>query len=270
MADYAIGDIQGCFEPFMRLLNYIDFDITTDQLWLVGDLVNRGPESLELLRFLKSMPRQPFISLGNHDLHLLSCIFANRVPHIEEDTLLGILNAPDCESLGHWLRHQAILHHDTQLNIVMTHAGIAPIWDLETAKRRAKELEAVLHGPEYCHFLNHMYGNSPNHWSETLEGIERLRLITNYFTRMRFCNANGDLDLHCKEKTISDDKHHYPWFSVPNRVPIDAEIVFGHWAALEGHCPVPRIHAIDTGYIWGGTLTALRLQDKKRFSVHQM
>lgn len=270
MADYAIGDLQGCFEPLMRLLALIHFDEKQDRLWLVGDLVNRGPQSLEVLRFLKSLPRKPVITLGNHDLHLLSCIFGQALQHMKEDSLEPILNAPDCEDLGHWLRQQSILHHDPALNIVMSHAGIAPIWDLATAKRLAQELEGVLQGPHYSHFLKHMYGNKPSHWTESLQGLERFRLISNYFTRMRFCDANGDLDFRHKEMTPVSTQTSYPWFSLPHRQAIDAEIVFGHWAALEGYCPHPQIHAIDTGYVWGGALTALRLQDKQRFSVQQI
>ena len=267
MNDYAIGDIQGCFSALKHLLHHVKFNEHTDRLWFVGDLVNRGPESLAVLRFIKQLPLTPRITLGNHDLHLLSQLFGDNPWQNHDDTLEDILTAPDAKELGHWLRKQAILYHDPELNVVMCHAGINPTWDLAQAKACALALEDVLAGPDYCHFLTHMYGNKPDHWSPNLTGMARLRVICNYFTRMRFCDIKGHLSLHYKGTIEHAPASLYPWYTVPTRQDIPADIVFGHWAALNGQCPHPRIHAIDTGCLWGGELTALRLQDMQRFSV---
>ncbi|MGQ3889662.1 symmetrical bis(5'-nucleosyl)-tetraphosphatase [Legionella sp. CNM-1927-20] len=267
MADYVIGDIQGCFEPFLRLLEHIQFNEHTDKLWFVGDLVNRGPQSLEVLRFVKNLPIKPPITLGNHDLHLLNKLFGNATRKNKDDTLQSILLADDRYELGHWLRRQHFLYYSEQFNIVMCHAGIAPVWNFATAKACALELETVLRGEDYKDYLNHMYGNLPNVWSPHLTGFDRWRIITNYFTRMRFCGTHGELHLDYKGTVEKAPPAFIPWFSVPGRQEIEADIVFGHWAALQGKCPHSRIHALDTGCLWGGRLTALRLQDKQRFSV---
>ncbi len=267
MGDYVIGDVQGCYEPLQRLLEKIDFNEHTDRLWFVGDLVNRGPQSLSVLRFIKNLPIVPRITLGNHDLHLLAHLFGSQTRNNHDDTLYEILAAPDREELGHWLRQQSILYHDLELNVVMCHAGIAPTWDLHQAKKLAVELENALTGMHYGEYLTHMYGNEPDQWSDELTGINRLRVICNYFTRMRFCNEYGQLMLAYKGTIQAAPTDLYPWFSVPNRCEIDADLVFGHWAALQGECPHPRIYAMDTGCFWGGQLTALRLQDKQCFMV---
>ena len=169
MADYAIGDIQGCYDPLQRLLQHLDFDDQRDRLWFVGDLVNRGPDSLAVLRFIKQLPLTPKITLGNHDLHLLNLLFGNPQKHNPEDTLDAVLNAPDREELGHWLRKQSILVHDPVLQVVMCHAGIAPLWSLADAKAHAHELEIMLSGEHFHHFLSHMYGNKPDFWSTSLK-----------------------------------------------------------------------------------------------------
>lgn len=267
VADYAIGDVQGCYDALQRLLEFIKFDREIDRLWFVGDLVNRGPESLAVLRFVKSLPVKPQITLGNHDLHLLASLFGGRPWKGHDDTIQEVMLASDGEELGHWLRKQSLLIYSPELNVVMCHAGIAPIWDLPTAQRMAQELESVLSGDLYSDFLAQMYGNLPDAWNDKVTGMERLRLITNYFTRMRFCDANGRLELSYKGTVALAPTNLYPWFLVPNRKDITADIVFGHWAALMGQSPNPRIHAIDTGCLWGGQLTALRLQDRQRFSV---
>lgn len=267
MPDYAIGDIQGCYEPLQRLLELIDFDEKADRLWFVGDLVNRGPDSLAVLRFIHALPVTPRITLGNHDLHLLGALFGERPWKGHDDTIQEVLKAPDAESLGHWLRKQSILYYSSELQMVMCHAGIAPMWDLEQAKHLARELEMTLSGSCYKEFLTHMYGNKPALWSDELTGMDRLRLITNYFTRMRFCDEEGRLELAYKGSLDKAPTNLYPWYNTPRRKEIPADIIFGHWAALMGQSPHPTIHAIDTGCLWGGALTALRLQDKQRFSV---
>ena len=267
MVDYVIGDVQGCYDPLLRLLDKIDFNERSDRLWFVGDLVNRGPRSLEVLRFIKALPLKPRITLGNHDLHCLATLAGPHTQSNSDDTLHEILGAPDKEELAHWLSQQSILYHDLDLNVVMCHAGIAPAWDLLKAKALAVELEAVLQGPGLGDFLTHMYGNEPDDWRDDLKGMARLRLICNYFTRMRFCDTKGRLVLSYKGTVKEAPTGLYPWYDVPDRHEIDADIVFGHWAALQGKCPHPRIHALDTGCLWGGPLTALRLQDQQRFEV---
>lgn len=267
MPDYAIGDVQGCYEPLQRLLELIDFDEKVDRLWFVGDLVNRGPESLAVIRFVSSLPLPPRVTLGNHDLHLLGLLFAEKPWKGHDDTLQDVLKAPDAEALGHWLRTQSMMYCSPELNVVMSHAGIAPLWNLSQAIQLAQELETVLSGDNFRDFLMHMYGNKPDLWSDALSGMDRLRVITNYFTRMRFCDAQGRLDLSYKGTRAAAPATLYPWYEVPQRKEIEADIVFGHWAALMGVCPHPKIHAIDTGCLWGGQLTALRLQDKQRFAV---
>ncbi|OGV47927.1 MAG: bis(5'-nucleosyl)-tetraphosphatase (symmetrical), partial [Legionellales bacterium RIFCSPHIGHO2_12_FULL_42_9] len=242
-----------------------------DRLWFVGDLVNRGPQSLDVLRFIKNLPVKPRITLGNHDLHLLNKLFvrdvAGRFPESREDTLQAVLQADDAEELGHWLRQQDILYHDAALNVVMCHAGIAPAWDLPKAKHCAHELEQVLRSPDFLQYLATMYGNKPDSWSDELTGSARLRVMTNYLTRMRFCDEHGRLFLHYKGTIAKAPPNLVPWFLVKNRQLITADIVFGHWAALEGQCLVPGLYAVDTGCVWGGRLTALRLQDRRYFSV---
>lgn len=270
VSDYAIGDVQGCYEPLQRLLEHLNFDDNKDRLWFVGDLVNRGPESLAVLRFINSLKIKPKITLGNHDLHLLGLIFGNNSWKNKDDTLEQILKAPDAEQLGHSLRQQALLHSAPEFNLVMCHAGIAPMWDLAKAKLLATELEQVLSGPDYHLFLRDLHGNEPSLWSDNLIGNERLRAIVNYFTRMRFCDHQGRMNLSYKGTLEKAPKDLYPWYDIPGRVKIEEDIIFGHWSALMGNSVHPGLYALDTGCIWGGPLTALRLQDRKKFSVPGM
>jgi bis(5'-nucleosyl)-tetraphosphatase (symmetrical) len=257
MATYAIGDIQGCFEQLQELLHRLKFDPDQDQLWFTGDLVNRGPGSLETLRFVKALGTQAITVLGNHDLHLLA-VAAGYVPKHKKDTIDDILNAPDREELLEWLRQQPLIHHDTRLGYTLLHAGLPPHWDLNDAQQHAHEVETVLRGDEYHGFLEHMYGNKPNRWSDDLEGWDRLRFITNCFTRLRYCDAKGKLCLKSKGRPGSQPKPYLPWFEVPGRASRDMHIVFGHWSALGTH-NVAGVYALDTGCLWGGKLTAMRL-----------
>ncbi len=266
-AEYAIGDVQGCLDPLKRLLDEIQFNEKEDRLWFVGDLVNRGPASLETLRFIRTLPLAPRVTLGNHDLHLLHCVF-NEHPPNKEDTLESLLKAPDRDELCHWLRQQPLLYHDTQQHIVMTHAGIYPRWSLEEAKQHANDFAQELRGDDYQVTLSLLYGNHPNQWSNALRHDEKLRFICNAFTRMRFCSAEGALELHYKGQLENAPENHYPWYATPHRCMIDETLIFGHWAALNGKCPVANIYALDTGCVWGKKLTALRLHDKQRFFVH--
>lgn len=264
MSTYAIGDIQGSYEPLMRLLDTIHFEPTEDTLWLAGDLVNRGPDSLKVLRFLYSIRTSVISILGNHDLHLLA-IAAGHRQQGRHDTLAEILIADDRDVLLSWLRSCKILHHDPALQFSMVHAGIPPQWNLAEARARAHELEAVLHSDNSDEFLASMYGNQPDEWHATLSGQDRLRLITNYFTRMRFCSAEGKLELKAKEGPEAAPEGFAPWFAYPERRTRNDKIIFGHWAALEGKSRTANVYALDTGCAWGGSLTALRLEDERLF-----
>ncbi|MCW5588512.1 MAG: symmetrical bis(5'-nucleosyl)-tetraphosphatase [Legionellales bacterium] len=265
MATYAIGDVQGCFEELQALLALIRYDPHVDHLWFSGDLVNRGPQSLACLRFIKSLPHTTIV-LGNHDLHLIA--LANNIIDLKKkDTLAEILTAPDQEELIFWLRQQKLLHYDPQLNYVLVHAGLPPQWDLNLALACAQEVEQALQGKHYHHFLEHMYGDTPKKWKAELTGVKRLRFITNCLTRIRFCTTEGQIDLKSKEGLGSQRKNYYPWFSIPNRAHQDLNIIFGHWAALQGISYFHTIFPIDTGCVWGGFLTAMRLEDRVRFQV---
>ncbi|MDR3478064.1 MAG: symmetrical bis(5'-nucleosyl)-tetraphosphatase [Gammaproteobacteria bacterium] len=266
MSTYAIGDIQGCFDPLERLLALIEFDPDKDSLWFTGDLVNRGPKSLATLRFIKNLGERHHTVLGNHDLHLLAVAHGAH-PGSDDDSIAEILAAPDRDELLNWLRQQPLLHHDATLGYTMAHAGIAPAWDLEKAQALAKEVENVLQSDEASQFFHHMYGNRPDFWQDDLQGWERLRCITNYFTRMRFCYEDGRLDLRNKGTIDSHAGNLVPWFRVKNRANADLDIIFGHWAALAGITHTPNTFALDTGCVWGYCLTAMRLEDQKRFQV---
>ncbi len=267
MATYAIGDIQGCLEPLQCLLKKIAFDPAKDKLWLAGDLINRGPDTLATLRFLYNLRDSITIVLGNHDLHFIAVYYGLRKKG-KSDTLDQLLIAPDRLDLVYWLRQQKLVHHDAALGYAMVHAGIPPQWDLQEALVRAREVETVLKSEQPENFLAGMYGNSPNLWSESLVGVDRLRVITNYFTRMRFCNAQGVLELQTKESADAAPEGFAPWFSFAQRKTRDEKIIFGHWAALEGKVNLPNLYALDTGCVWGGSLTAMRLEDGARFSCN--
>jgi bis(5'-nucleosyl)-tetraphosphatase (symmetrical) len=257
VAVYAIGDIQGCAEPLHELLGLIDFQPERDRLWLAGDLVNRGPHSLDVLRFVKSLGDRATVVLGNHDLHLLA-VWSGGGRLKPKDSLMPVLTAPDADELLHWLRRQPLLHYDPALGYLMVHAGIAPAWDLATARRCAGELERVLAGNDFRDFLCHIYGDQPDQWSEQLSGIDRLRYITNVFTRMRCCAADGRLLLDFKGEPKDRPSGYYPWFQAPNRRYEGPTIICGHWSAL-GYHDGDGVLALDTGCLWGGALTAIRL-----------
>ncbi|OGT36857.1 MAG: bis(5'-nucleosyl)-tetraphosphatase (symmetrical) [Gammaproteobacteria bacterium RIFCSPHIGHO2_12_FULL_37_14] len=265
MATYAIGDVQGCFDQLMQLLAKIQFNIKEDYLWFTGDLVNRGPNSLEVLRFVKSLAKRQHTVLGNHDLHLLSVALGVTQAQ-PNDTFDEILMAADRHELIDWLRTCPLLHHD-ESNYVMTHAGLAPSWGLPQAKVLAQEVEQALRGDAPEFFLANIYGNQPDCWDERLQGVERLRCITNYLTRMRFCYADGRLNLTHKGEVSHSPRELLPWFQVKTRVNTHLKIIFGHWAALGGQADVPNVYPLDTGCVWGHCLTAMRLEDEKHFSV---
>ncbi|CAD5107008.1 symmetrical bis(5'-nucleosyl)-tetraphosphatase [Zestomonas carbonaria] len=264
MATYAVGDLQGCLQPLQCLLRQVNFDPTRDRLWLVGDLVNRGPQSLETLRFLFGMRDSVISVLGNHDLHLLAV--AHNIERLKKsDTLSEILEAPDRDDLLDWLRRQKLLHYDAERDTVLVHAGIPPQWSLKKAQKCAAEVEeALLDDARLPLYLDGMYGNEPAKWDKDLKGVTRLRVITNYFTRMRFCKADGTLDLKSKEGLGTAPAGYAPWFSHPERKTRGQKIIFGHWAALEGRCNEPGLFALDTGCVWGGAMTLLNVDTGER------
>lgn len=267
MAIYAVGDIQGCYQELRLLLQQVQFS-ESDQLWVAGDLVNRGPQSLETLRFIKALGPRATCVLGNHDLHLLAVYFG-ATHHKRSDTLTPILQAPDKHELLTWLRKQKLMVYDKHAKVAMVHAGIPPCWSISKAQKRAKEVEKVLDSTLAGEFFNHMYGNQPNTWSPHHQGWNRLRLITNYFTRMRFCTVEGKLDFSAKGDLDSQPHGHKPWFHFSRKDPNeqDIRILFGHWAALEGEANAKNVFALDTGCVWGGKLTTLRLDDMQLFST---
>ena len=267
MSTYAIGDVQGCFVELQSLLKKINFDPIQDTLWFTGDLVNRGPESLEVLRFIKGLGNRVVTVLGNHDLHLLAV--AHGVdPLKKKDTFDEILAAPDKDSLLTWLRMQPLLHYDASFNYALVHAGFAPQWDLETARACAKEVEMALQHVDYIQYFKHMYSNEPTLWSPDLQGFKRLCYITNALTRMRFCTPVGELDFTYKQKHDAAPHGYVPWFECLHRKNKDVRIIFGHWAAIDGETGQAQTIALDTGCIWGRALTAFRLEDGKRFCVN--
>jgi len=262
MSTYAIGDIQGCYDDLQRLLELIEFNPKLDTLWFVGDLVNRGPKSLKVLRFVKSLGKHAITVMGNHDLHLLAV--AHGASKIKaKDTFTDILAAPDREELIQWLRQRPFLHYDSELEVILVHAGLAPQWNLAQARQYANEVETAVRSK--TKFLANMYGDKPKQWSKELQGWERLRFISNCFTRLRYCDAEGNLDLNKKDSpTFAANVTQQPWFVWPKHC--NTQIIFGHWAAL-GYYANNNVYALDSGCIWGGELTALRVEDKQKFSL---
>lgn len=264
MAIYAIGDIQGCFDELLRLLDLIQFNQSKDQLWFTGDLVNRGPKSLETLRFVKSLGKAAVTVLGNHDLHLLAASCNHRGTR-KKDSLDEVLAASDRDELLDWLRYRPLLHHNEEFCLI--HAGLPPQWDFKKSIKMAAKVEKVLQSDDYHKFLKKMYGNQPDLWSEDLTGTDLIRFAVNCFTRMRYCEKNGRLDFEHNGPLGTQPRHLKPWFSVPNRKNHSLKIVFGHWSTL-GFYQGDNCYAIDTGCLWGGQLTALRLGSQvKRFSL---
>lgn len=269
MATYAIGDIQGCFDELTALLAQINFNSDRDQLWFCGDLVNRGDKSLETLRFIKSLGSNAVAVLGNHDLHLLATACDHKKPG-RKDTFDAILQADDKAELLDWLRHLPLLHHDTENNITLLHAGIHPSWSINKATCLAKEIEHILRGDNYLNFFKHMYGDKPFVWDDALTGWSRYRFITNIFTRLRYCDANGKPSLNAKGAPGSQAKNLLPWYEVEARESRNDTIIFGHWSTLPhaGISSINNAYAIDSGCLWGGSLTAMRI-DSMPFEYFQ-
>ncbi|MDP0588553.1 MAG: symmetrical bis(5'-nucleosyl)-tetraphosphatase [Candidatus Endonucleobacter bathymodioli] len=265
MTVYAVGDIQGCYDPLRRLLDKIVFDPGSDVLWVVGDMVNRGPESLATLRFLKSLGSSCTAILGNHDLHLLA-IDAGIRKQKKKDTLEQILVAPDKDDLLRWLRFRPFLHHNKNMNITMVHAGIPPIWDLNQAKFYAQELGRMLQDDGYRKLLKILFeSEEPTVWDAALGEDQKLRLAATYFTRMRFCDREGRIEL--KNKDAISRYGFAPWYTFTSAPMYEKVILFGHWSALEGETGRHNIHALDTGCVWGRRLTVINLQTFERVDV---
>lgn len=270
MATYVIGDIQGCFDELEALLAVCDFDVGHDRLWFVGDLVNRGPASLEVLRFVRGLGERAIVVLGNHDLHLLACGAVAGVRPNSRDTLAAVLEAPDRELLLSWLRMRPLAHFDERLGFLMIHAGVVPQWSAAQTLAHAAEVEAVIGGSDYRCFFESMYGNGPVRWHDGLKGVERLRFIVNCLTRLRYCTRDGAIDLKAKGAPGSQPARLLPWYALPDRATREVEIVFGHWSTLRLSAEeraAHHVHALDTGAVWGGALTAMRLEDRVTFQV---
>ncbi len=261
MAIFAIGDVQGCFDALQRLLERLNFDPGEDRLWFTGDLVNRGPKSLETLRFVRALGDGAVSVLGNHDLHLLAVAEGFQAER-PRDTMRSVLDAPDAAELLDWLRRRPLAHHDAETGYLLVHGGLPPEWDLEMALDAAREVESELRGANYRALLRGMYGNEPARWREDLAGIERWRYIINAFTRIRYCSADGMLDFAHKGPPGSQPPELLPWFEVPGRKSADLDVLFGHWSTLR-ESKTPRAWALDTGCLWGGKLTALRIDGEE-------
>lgn len=264
MATYAIGDIQGCYDSLQRLLELCAFDPSRDRLWLVGDLVNRGPRSLETLRFFKSLGPAALTVLGNHDLYLLMVAEGGAKYRGKDDTLDDILEAPDRTDLLDWLRRQPLCH--TEGEYCLVHAGLLPQWTAKRARELAREAEKALQGPGFHEFVMNLWGSEPAAWSDDLTGWPRLRVIVNAMTRMRFCTLDGTMEFKVKGKVANAPAGHLPWFDLPGRCSADSVLITGHWSAL-GLKITPNLLALDSGCLWGGHLTAVRLEDRRVYQV---
>lgn len=258
MATYAIGDVQGCFDEFRQLLRKIRFG-NADRLWLVGDLVNRGPKSLEVLHFVRDLGERAVTVLGNHDLHLLAQ-YEGIERARKDDTFGDVLEAPDAAALVAWVRRRPMMH--AEADYAMVHAGLLPQWTIERALLLGKEVEQALQAPNYREFLEHMYGNQPDRWDDALAGWERLRVIVNAMTRMRFCDRQGRIDL--QGKGTEPAKGYLRWYET--RPPEKRTLIFGHWSQL-GLVLEPGVAGLDSGCVWGGALSAFRLEDR---TLHQV
>ncbi|MEY4642514.1 MAG: hypothetical protein RLZZ227_2508 [Pseudomonadota bacterium] len=271
MAIYVAGDIQGCHDPLRRLLDKVAFEPANDKLWCVGDLVNRGPDSLATLRFLKSLGASFTGVLGNHDLHFLAA-WSGAFTEGKFKTLQALLEAPDCDELAQWVRQLPLVHRATEqtpagaTDLLIVHAGLAPGWSFAQTLGYANEIAAALRGPQFIAYLKMMYGDEPDTFSETLTGMERLRVLTNVLTRIRFCTPTGKLDMKHKEDVHSAPPGYRPWFEFQSLAP-NQRILFGHWAMLDGKTGREDIIGLDTGCVWGRRMTLLRLDDGRITSV---
>ena len=262
MAIFAIGDVQGCFDELIALVEKISFDPAADQLWFVGDIVNRGPCSLETLRWIKELGDAAITVLGNHDLYLLAAHAG--IKNIEPSrSFHPILQANDVDELIHWLRHRPLMHYDASLNTAMVHAGLLPQWKIYQSLSLANEVENVLRADNYIDFMDNMYGDTPNLWDASLTGWSRLRIITNSFTRLRYCTEEGVMNFSHKGPPGTQPPKMRPWYEISARNSQDTTVVFGHWSTL-GYKNKHNVIATDTGCLWGGNLTAVRVDHTKK------
>ena len=269
MAIYAIGDLQGCYDPFRRLLDKLEFDPDSDRLWLTGDLVNRGPQSLKTLRYVHSLGAAAVTVLGNHDLHLLALGHETRYSDSHYDSMWKILSASDGGELLHWLRHRPLAHYDESIDTLMVHAGLPPQWSVRKALKRAAEVEKLLRSKRHLWLLKHMYGNRPRLWSGDLKGAARARFIVNAFTRTRMIYKDGRLNFTHNGPPDKARKGLIPWFEAKEPRWAGTRIVFGHWSALGLVIDEQKI-CVDTGCVWGRKLTAVRLDKKSKKGVRQV
>ncbi len=261
MSTYVVGDIQGCYQEFQSLLDEIGFVPATDHLWIAGDLINRGPDNLETVNFIRQLPNCRIV-LGNHDLHFLAVALTDRIPS-RSDTFQDLLQAPAVTEIVDWFRHQPLVIYSEEFDVLVVHAGIPHNWTIPQSLDYAKEVETALQNENYLQYLTNMYGNEPDRYSEQLVGPDRWRTITNYLTRLRFCDESGKMEFD--SKTDIAPSGFAPWFDFPRAD--DSRILFGHWAAIKGQTSSDQFVGLDTGCVWGGSLTALRLNDNKLFSV---
>jgi bis(5'-nucleosyl)-tetraphosphatase (symmetrical) len=262
MATYAIGDLQGCLDPLRRLIDSLAFDPARDRLWFVGDLVNRGPDSLGCLRYVKSLGDRAVTVLGNHDIHLV-CVAEGIEKARPRDTLDDVLAAPDRDELVDWLRHRPLMH--VEGGYALVHAGLLPQWSVEHARALAGEVEAALRATGWRRFLSRLYGNEPARWDDGLRGDDRLRAIVNAMTRLRVCTRDGAMDLAFKGEP-GEKAPGTPWFDMPRRANATHTVVCGHWSAL-GLKVLPNVLALDSGCVWGRSLTGVRLADRRLWQV---
>lgn len=270
MATYVIGDIQGCYRELLALLAAVKFDRSTDVLWLTGDLVNRGPASLAVLRAVRDLGESAISVLGNHDLHLLKLAYCSGTRPHPKDTLEQVLTAPDRDELLDWLRHRPLIHRDKALGYTLIHAGLPASWTLDEACIRAEEITTELRSANFLAFLQVLYGDHPSRWDPQLKGFERLRCITNCLTRMRYSGLDGTMDFEVKGPPDGCHRTLIPWFELPDRASAGDKILFGHWSTLrlnQAQCAHHKVYPLDTGAVWGGELTAMRLEDGRYFSV---
>lgn len=263
MATYVVGDLQGCFSPLMRLMDQLKFDPAFDRVWFAGDLVSRGPQSLQTLRYAKSLGQSSISVLGNHDISLIAAAHGVITPH---KSLTPLFNAPDFAELLDWVSHRPLLHVDEALNAVMVHAGIPPAWDLETAQNCARDAEIQLQKDDPSQWLTAIYNDKPTEWNPQAKAIERQCYTVNALTRMRYCDAQGRLELKQKQSPETVGASHpelIPWFRHPMRKKITRAIYFGHWSTL-GYHHYNNITALDTGCVWGGKITAIRIDSDKK------
>ena len=270
MAIYAIGDVQGCYYALIRLLDRINFDSANDRLWFVGDIINRGPDSLAVVNLIMDMHESAIVVLGNHDLHLLA-VATGVANEKKSDTLQAILSSPEKDKIIDWMRKKPLLHYEEQLNFAMVHAGLMPQWEIQQALEYTAEVAHVLASEDYRAFLKVMYGNTPNVWHANLTGYDRLRFIVNCCTRMRYLENTQVLNFSEKCPPGRHKSELTPWFVPKQRKNLAQKIIFGHWSTvhlgtIKSFAPY-NVYPIDTGYVWGNSLTALRLEDEKIFSV---